>query len=224
MPQRKQRSVGGKNRKRGQSATNTALATLIDLEKTQLHGTVPSVRDVPMMKIKRDKVYTFTRDFAIGTITSPTVADLLGAYSFSLSSLPSPGDFTTLFDQYRFMQVTVSYIPLAGVGTGSPPLVTAIDIDDSTAPASMAELYQYDTVQFSQPGNVVIRTFSPYAATAVYSGTFTSFAELNRMDWVDVASPNVQYYGLKYGVAAASGATANWQVFAKITLQLRHPR
>jgi hypothetical protein len=183
--------------------------------------------------LKREKVHTFSRTYApvlngaginAPSIVAPTAADYVGAYYFSLGLLPGPSDFTTLFDQYRFIQISVSIIPNAGVGTGSAPLLTAIDYDDASLPSAVSDLYQYDSVQYSQPGNVIVRTFTPRVALAVYSGAFTSFASASNNLWLDVASPNTQYYGFKVGISAVGGASANWNVLVNVILQCRNSR
>jgi hypothetical protein len=202
----------------------TKMDTLVDLQRTQIHGSIPVVRDIPRLHLKRQKVYTFSRGFPSSTVSAPTAVDTLAALNFTLGALPASTDFTSLFDQYRIIQVTVRFIPLAGAGTGSNPLVTAIDYDDSTAPTAVTDLFQYDSVIFSQPGTTVERTLKPRVATAAYSGAFTSFASADPNLWIDVASPNVQYYGLKYGIAAATGATANWSLLIEYVLQCRNTR
>jgi len=205
-------------------AEASKMDTLIDIQRTQLHGSTPDVRDIPRLRLKRNKVYTFNRGYPYATVSAPTVGDLIMAMNFTLGALPSSTDFTSLFDQYRIAQVTVRFIPLAGVGTGSNPLVTVIDYDDSTVPGAVSDLFQYDSVQFTQPGSTLERTLKPRVAIAAYSGAFTSFATADPDLWIDVASPNVQYYGLKFAIAAASGSTANWSCLVEYIIQCRNPR
>jgi len=224
MPNRRRNTRSKRPKNKAMSTQSKKLDTLIELERTQIHASVPTVRDVNHLLLKRNKVHTFTRTFAGPGITSPTVTDLLGALNFTLSALPSSTDFTSLFDQYRIAQVSIKFFPVAGVGTGSNPLVTVIDYDDSNTPSSVSDLYQYDSLQMNQPGTVFTRTLVPKTSTAVYSGAFTSFASAPNSLWIDVASPNVQYYGLKYGITAVTGATANWSTLIEYIVQLRNVR
>jgi len=206
-------------------AESKKLDTLISIERTNIHGSIPTVTDVPRIRLKRGKVYTFCRSEAISTINAPTTApDLLGALYFSLSSLTGSTEFTTLFDQYRIIQVTVKFIPLAGAGSGSNPLVTAFDYDDASAPTGVVDLFQYDSVQLTQPGVVLERTMTPRVVQTVYQGVPSAYATAPNSLWIDASYPSVQYYGLKYGVAANSGSSANWNVLAEYILQCRNSR
>lgn len=209
---------------KSQSVVASKLTTLVELQRTQQHGSVPSIPDVARIHLKRNKVYTFQRAFPSSTVSAPTSGDLLAALSFTLSSLPNSTEFTSLFDQYRIVQVTCRFIPLAGAGTGSNPLITAIDYDDSTPPVAVTDLLQYDSYVMTQPGFVLERTLTPHVAVAAYSGAFTSFANAPNAMWIDVASPNVQYYGLKYAIAAAAGATANWSLLIEYVIQCKCTR
>ncbi len=225
MPQNRRSRPRRRNNNRKNNVVATKLDTLVDLQKTQVHGSVPLVRDVPRIRMKRNKVYTFVRSYPNFVLSAPASApDYLNAMNFTLSALPSSTEFTALFDQYRIVQVTVRFLPLAGVGSGSSPLITAIDYDDSSTPVAVTDLLQYDSHVMTQPGVTLERTFTPRVSTAVYSGTFTSFASAPNSLWIDVASPNTQYYGLKLAVAAASGSTANWNVLSEYVMQFRNVR
>lgn len=186
----------------------------------------------PMMISSRQKVYTFQRSINGGILTA-TNLPTLGAYSFTLGTLPSYTDFTSLFDQYRIIQVQIKFTPLlaangfgpATTSTTLPTLYTAIDYDDSTTPAAVDDLRQYDTLEVSPYNVYTQRTFQPRAALALYSGVFTSFGQTSPGQWIDAGSPNVQYYGLKYAitpVTVASGAYPIFQVDANIILQCRN--
>jgi len=41
------------------------LQRLADMQKTQIRGFIEMVPDVPRLRLKRDKVYTFTRSTAL---------------------------------------------------------------------------------------------------------------------------------------------------------------
>jgi hypothetical protein len=169
-------------------------------------SSLPNVRDIQPTILKAKKVYSFWRTFDAGTITASTTVDVFGAIPIYLNLFPTPADFTTLFDQYRILEVKVEFVPTS-TAEAVPPLTTVIDLDDYTAPTSGAQVMQYQTRQTAMPGGIHMRRFRPRVANAAYSGAFTSFASGPSTTWIDAASPSVQYYGLKYWLPAVSGVT-----------------
>jgi len=154
-----------------------------------------------------------------GLIQQVAGSDVTGAINFQLSQFPGNGDFSTAFDQYRLRAASVTVSPFYdfannGSATGlliSPRLWTVIDYDDS-ATVTRIQAESYDTCVASPPSMGVIRTLVPRMAGAVYSGTFTSFANFQDL-WLDMASPNVQHYGVKYVIEAAAVAQTNLQSY-----------
>jgi len=191
----------------------------------EYNGILPTVVDVPMLHLKRDKVYSFERTFEGPLLAAPASVALFGAFQFNLAAVPSPSDFTSLFDTYRIAMVEVSFLP-TNPALIAAALYTVIDYDDANVPASAAELLQYDTLQVTASNQITKRTFVPKIALAAYSGTFTSYAAA-KSQWIDCDSSSVQHYGLKYCLPAlaSSTATANqYQVIVKMILQFKNPR
>jgi hypothetical protein len=188
-------------------------------------GKVPDVPDIPRIFLKRNKVYSFTRSIISGQITASTTVDALGALSFTLSGFPNSTEFTSLFDQYRIKNVEISFVYLNPVSVLAP-LYTVIDYDDATTPGAVTDLLQYQTLMQTAPGQQHTRRLEPRFDLAAYSGVFTSFALAQKDQWVDVASPSVQFYGLKYALPATAGGTAGVVYNIQITalLQFRNPR
>lgn len=224
MPRRAVKSIRSSRPAAKRSEQDSkALRTIADSEATQQRGVLPTVRDIEPITVARDKVYTFSRSLSVGTITPSATLDTFGAANFTLASLPDSTEFTTLFDQYRLLQVVVRFVPLT-TGPYMSPLFTVIDYDDSTTPTGIASLLEYMTLETTQSGSFCIRAFNPRFATAAYSGVFTSFAQSR--GWVDVASPSVQYYGIKWGVPANPGGTttAVYAIYADVVVQCRNAR
>ncbi len=195
------------------------------MQLTQMHGKAPDVPDTPRIHIRRQKVYTFNRTYISTGITGSTTVDQFGALNFQLGSFPNSSEFTTLFDQYRFAQVTVTFIPVSS-GQSTAPLYTVLDYDDSTTPTSVNDLFQYGNLMMSQSGQTVLRTVTPAFDVAAYSGAFTSYALSAKGQWCDVASPNVQWYGVKYCLPAFTGgpSTLVYNVHVEAILQFRNVR
>lgn len=102
-----------------------------------------------------------------------------------------------------------------------------IDYDDANVLSVNTDYLQYDTFRESllpvaTQGIKKIK-FVPRLAAAVYGGgAFSSYA--NQVSWLDVASPSVEHYGVKVGLAATPATTIGYQVVARFTLEFRHSR
>lgn len=146
-------------------------------------------------------------------ISAPPVR---GAEYFTISQCAGYANLLTVFDQYRVRRITITFIPQVcqtvitsgTVATVVPTsllnlstLATCVDQDDAVAPASEAIVLAHESGQchglFNTPYS---RTFVPMVAKELYqTGGFGGYsADAN--SWVDSASSNVQYYGIKYSV------------------------
>jgi hypothetical protein len=186
----------------------------------------------PAIGPPKDQVYRFVRSYTNPTQVTATATGAGGALAFTLNSVATSSDFTSLFDQYRMVNAVVKFVPLAaplGQSTSStnfPVIYTAIDPDDSTTPASQADLEQYETLQVVPNGQPFQRSLTPKAALAAYSGVFTSFAQAPQRMWMDCSSDSIQFYGLKWFVPSITTAgTFNlYAIEIALTMEFRHPR
>jgi hypothetical protein len=143
-------------------------------------------------------------DFDTVLTSGVTVNSYDQALGIALNILPGYAEFTSLFDQYRIMMVEVTfyspYVTIQATATPKLMLHTVNDYDDYTAvtPTAMQEYetYQQRDLSFGKP---IHFSFKPRVALAAYSGAFTSYANQGNQ-WLDVASPAVQHYGLKYAL------------------------
>lgn len=220
------RNISRKNlRKKKTSPSVDLLKQIRDLQLVQTKGRTPDVPDIPRIQLRRNKVYSFSRTYLAGQIVASTTVDTLGALNFQLSSFVNSSEFTALFDQYRLSYIEVDFI-YVNPASVLAPFYTVIDYDDSTTPAAVTDLLQYPTLMHTAPGQEHQRRLSPRFDYAAYSGVFTSFAVSNAGDWVDVASPSVQYYGVKYALPATTGGTAGTVLNINVTgiIQVRNSR
>jgi len=169
-----------------------------------------------MMKQKK---YTFSVNDDIIVLTSSTAAATSGGFNFTIGGLPNAGNLIGLFDRYRILMINLQFNPTGVVTTGGP-IVTAIDYDDSAS--GSASLVERDTALVVPIGRYFERTLAPRIATAVYSGAFTSFANLPPTTWLDSGSPNVQYYGVKYFIPIQNVSAAIYQVTGRYLLQMKN--
>lgn len=174
-------------------------------------------------KLNLPKTYTvYLRTDYTTFITSSASVPVFAAQAFTLGSMANSSIYTSTFDQYRIDEIEVWIEPQsapAATPTTVGLLVTAIDLDDAAVPVSFSvlESMQSSLVTSSYAGHY--RKWKPHMAVAVYSGTFTSFQN-DPADFIDMASPNVQHYGLKAGVTNTS-SVATWlmSIRAKVTFK-----
>jgi len=167
-------------------------------------------------------IIQLSENIAVAT-SSPTIP-VLYTKSFTISGLLA--DFTTfagVFDQYRIREVEC-WITADTVNDpnlqGNVDFINVVDYDDAIVPASFGVLFGYTNMILSNTRNGHYFKFRPHMATAVYSGAFTSFKN-EVADWIDVASPNVQHYGLKGAIGAVSNTfTVNMKF--RIHVQFRN--
>lgn len=175
--------------------------------------------------------HRFTRWAQYGNISSSTATFNNFTWKFALSDLPNYTEFTTLFDQYRITAIEMLFVPTATESVSTTPIngcfFAVIDYDDATSLSTNTDYLQYDTFQqqlLVMPASSVKKIkLRPRLATAVYGGgAFTSYA--NTVSWLDVASPSVEHYGVKVGLAATPVTTIGYQVLARYELEFKHAR
>lgn len=197
---------------------------ITDLKIATALNPTPRVIDVPRLVIK-PKNYTIVQNIGFGTISTSNVAPSFGAVYATLSQSYLSASFQTVFDSWRVLQFTVRLVPqfMPSPGITYPPLLTVIDTDDANNAATTNALRAYDTLQEVKFGSYVERTVNPQVALAAYSGTFTSYASAK--PWIDVASPSVQWYGVKYGIDATTATLANaYAIEMDVVFQFRAVR
>jgi hypothetical protein len=143
--------------------------------------------------------------------TSSTIVETDNAYYFMVANLPQIGSFTNLFDQYRVTLLEAWLFPQVPTvpttaGSSSGLFYTAVDLDDAGT-VTTSQLQEYENVVISHGIDGHYHRWKPSVASNVYGGGFSSF--LNQTSpWVDMASTNVQHYGLKMAVTPTSQAYA----------------
>lgn len=187
--------------------------------------------DLQIASPTRGKVHTFTQNIAPVRLPQSSVVDNTGAFTFTLNDVPQVTSFQALFDQYRIAEIQVTFRPMytgtsiaVTVSNIIPQIYTAVDFDSATT-TSIAAIREYSTCKTHELEDFAIR-FKPGIAMAAYSGAFTSFANMTNQ-WLDLASPAIQHYGLLYGIEAGnSGQTALqvWNVEFQYKLEFRNYR
>jgi len=182
--------------------------------------------NVPL-QVKRNNRFTFSQTISLGTVTSSGTAgaEVDGAFYFYLGQCDGVSALTGVFDQYRFLQVSVTFEPIFNVWASTTSgsvgsLVTALDYDDATS-TSASGLRQKETCVYCTGNTGITRTLTPHAAMALYSGSFASYGNVTT-PWIDSASVNVQHYAVKWAFSGCTlTSTAIYNVFARFVLQFR---
>jgi hypothetical protein len=224
----RRKNHNGDNKNRTKTRTKSRGAPRIDRPTNQFGlQLTPDARPIP---INPNQLFNIVQEASLGTITSSATpgTEIDGAYYFYLAQLDGTAALVAVFDQYRFMQVSISFIPRCSVtgttGTVFPTpigqLLTAIDYDDA-ASTTAAVLRQKETAQITTCTEQQTRTLSPHAALAAYSGAFSSYANMSKM-WIDANSQSVQHYGVKFAILNCNFAsTIIYDVYARYVVQFR---
>jgi hypothetical protein len=175
-----------------------------------------------------NKTYDVVQTIPLATFTNSITVPVYGSYSVTFGVLDNATNFGAVFDQYRIALVEVTFSPqvnmnYVGSGTNDGQYVTVVDLDDTTNLTSFNTGLDYPGAIVTQLIKPHKHTFVPHIAVAAYSGAFTSFAN-EEAPWIDVASPSVQHYGVKYACNTASTYASSVTVIIRVWLQLRNVR
>lgn len=138
-------------------------------------------------------------------ITSSSTVPVFSSILFNISTISNFLSLAAVFDEYRILEIEVLITPnvteiINGLNAGS--YITAVDIDDSSIPTSQAQLASYETSIDSKATVSHYHRWVPQFAVAAYAGAFTSYSMMT--GWLDCNSPNIQHYGIKFGVTVSS--------------------
>jgi len=182
-----------------------------------------------------NQIYRFFRGAGSPEITQTAGADAFQAYRFQLNDVTNTGDFTGLFDQYRFKAVKIEFRPRFNFANpGSvvvnklPRLYSVIDYDDSNVPTLISDLREYQSCKETNFDKDHVRLIKPRLASALLSaaGGFTSVAN-EAPKWIDLASLTVTHYGIKIGIEGGVMGQANlqsWSVELTYMLEFKQVR
>lgn len=180
-----------------------------------------------------DVIQTLTSENYVSQSSTAPVSLGLG---FSIANLNGISAYTGIFDQYRVLGWELVYtpnvtdsIPFTTTGAMSGLLYTVIDYDDvtpltaGTSPQLASAYANCITCGVTKPQR---RCLSPRLATAAFgSGVFSSFANNSSKMWIDAASANVVYFGVKTVIdIGTAGNLATYDLTQRVHLQFRAVR
>jgi hypothetical protein len=171
-------------------------------------------------------VYPVVQMTLVGSLSSSASLATFAAYNFTLASLDQYTTLVTLFDQYRFKEVEIMFSPRTiganGTSTNTGQFATVVDYDDSSTLGTYAQALDYQNVQTSYGTDGHYHRFKPHAAVAAYSGSFSSYANLES-PWIDCASSSVQHYGVKTAWTVTD-TVYTFDLTARFQLEFRNVR
>jgi len=179
------------------------------------------------------QIVNLTRYCELTTFTLDGTTDYF-ALAFQLNQLPNNTEFD-LYDQYRIKYVKVFFtsnsMPVNNSTTANqvaPELITAVDYDDSTSPAAVSDLYNYNNCKLHGILHAGIpyysRTLKPMVAQAIFKGVTNAYSARANV-WLDTANKDVPHYGLKGTIIGQpnTGGSGFVKVTAQFFLEFKLP-
>lgn len=172
-----------------------------------------------------NKPYRFVDQTEVTSINSAAISTY-GAINITFGQFGDATPATLFFDQYRIALIEINFLPRVDVNvtpsTNPGQFYSVVDYDDSTVPGTVNVLQDYQNLIVTEGTKHHLHTFVPHVAVAAYAGAFTSYMNVTA-PWIDVASPNVQHYGVKY---AWTGGTVGftYDIIARVLMELRNAR
>jgi len=156
-------------------------------------------------------------------LTSSTSVVGTQARAFQLADLAQASSWTSVFDQYRIMQVEVWLRPTTNYTTNanSASMYTVIDYDDAIPLASENAAQQYENVTLCNINSGVYRRFRPHIAVAAFQPSAFAGYQNKVSDWIDCGYPTVSHYGFKALISVTTG-TLNYDLEYRYWVQFRN--
>lgn len=174
----------------------------------------------------REQKFSLIKNVSIGSLTSTTTVPVYGLFLFTISQIGDISSLGGVFDQYKIDWVELLTVPDVTPSTVSSAgqLVSVVDYDDAANPGSLQALLDYNNAIQTTGNFQHYHKFRPRIASAAYGGTvFSSFMNV-ASSWIDMASTNVEHYGVKMGWSATPSGVQIQQVYARLHVSFRSTR
>jgi hypothetical protein len=162
-----------------------------------------------------------------GFLTTSNSVPTYAQHTVTSTDITNFSSWSTVFDQYRILRAKVWIVPrvsqVSSTSANPGQLVTVIDYDDGNALSSFAAGLQYSNALVAPGLQGHYRDFAPHIAVGAYSGTFTSYANMDATTWIDAASTGVSFYGLK-AASTVTDATYTYDINVRLHVQFRNSR
>lgn len=144
--------------------------------------------------------------------------------AFSLGQLPSPTEFTNLYDSYKICGIKVKFLferTEASVNVSNqimPNLVTVNDFNDATSLTTEAQALEYASFKTRRLDKPITRYFRP--TQIVTTG------QIIKSRWNPSSSPDISHYGLKSLIVGSSSGVSlgRLKIYTTFYIAMRSPK
>lgn len=186
-----------------------------------------------IFRFKRRQTDTFV------LVYNGTAANTYKGIDFQLDKAEQYADLVNMFDQYRITAIKVQIIPRCNVldpatqsatFTAVPPLIVVVDLDDANTPTDWRDLISHDSCKIIDPFKNYTFTFRPKLAQSQYGATaFGQYGVTESTQWMNAASDDIEYYGLKLGSMTYSTGNNDtyppaWDLIYTYHIECRYPK
>lgn len=155
----------------------------------------------------------------------------VGAFNFSLSQLPAPTEFTSLYDSYKITGAKVIMVPRSSEVENQATIPTTFgvgqffyyrDDNDANPPSSLlSDVLQVQGIRWKRPLNIFsLYIKNPKFSYDVFSGSTDTYAA-QKTGWISTAVTTVQHYGYKWLWTQPSSANEAMDVYIKLYMKFR---
>lgn len=192
----------------------------------------------------KQPVHYYTRFVDRGQLASSgsVGGDTTAASIFRLNQVPGYTEFQNMYDFYKIVAVKIMFIPLSNVSvpdnTGAIGVIqtatlnfyrmmSCLDYNDNTPPSTLNDIRQYKSCKVTKNNVIHKRFFYPKILNVVNVslGAGTTVASGSGNPWLSTGSPDIEYYGIKYGWEDIPFITDNrWRVECKYYMKFKGPK
>lgn len=159
-----------------------------------------------MYSSSANSIYRFKRTYLVGISPTDGINPYLTAWNFSINDAPGFTELTALFNWYKITGVKFRMMPeqtfsnsTSGVNNAMPtPLIYAIDTNNTSAPATVAAVCEYNNHVVTRCVDGVDLYFKP--GLVDNSGLSVS------TEWMTTANTATNYLGVKVGIPPTGSA------------------
>jgi len=178
------------------------------------------------MTYMTNHIHKYKRSFEAASLVVPANGIAQSVYSVSLSNIPSPTDFTNLYDMYRISGVLIKFVPVYDAALSSAinkfSLFTVIDYNDLNT-ITQVQAEEYQNVRQTYSTKVHMRYFKPRIAITQQDVSTTSFIASYKTPWISTLNTNIAHGFLKYVTDTNTGSAAfTFNVYVTLYLQFKN--
>jgi hypothetical protein len=188
--------------------------------------TFTALTPIPRCSPPLPMVYCISQEYSVKDYvsTSSTVPTHV-APGWTLAGVDQYTALTAVFDQYMCPELEIWLIPNQSQASSlslDGLSYSVLDFDDNTPLTSVAQYGDYSNCVTGTVASGHYRHFTPHIAMNVYGSGFGAYGN-QRLQWLDAASPNVNHYGVKFGVTASS-STVTFDLIVRARILFKSTR